>query len=84
MAANTERIYRLGCFTIKEKPARSAQERQVARLLKGANSDISQLPNIIERDARSIADAMASLHGGEWSVEINHESCFVAVSRDFE
>lgn len=80
--ANTntkERIYRLGCFVIRTEPSKSSRERQVAILMKGASGNLSTLPGIIERDARSIADAMASLHGGEWSVQIDHEAGYVLV-----
>lgn len=35
----------------------------------------------IERDAASIANAMASIHGGEWRVQIDHLAGLVLVVR---
>ena len=37
--------------------------------------------SIIELDANSIVDAMKFIHGGTWSVDIDHESCFVLIAR---
>lgn len=37
----------------------------------------------IERAANRIAIEMAEIHGGEWTVNINHDACLVAVSRVF-
>lgn len=33
----------------------------------------------IERDAASIARAMASIHGGDWRVQIDHQAGLVAI-----
>lgn len=33
----------------------------------------------IERDAASIANAMAMIHGGEWRVEIDHQHQMVLI-----
>lgn len=33
----------------------------------------------IERDAASIANAMASIHGGEWRVQIDHQHRLVLI-----
>lgn len=35
----------------------------------------------IERDAASIADAMASIHGGKWQVLIDHQAGYVTILR---
>ena len=78
MSVRSERVVRIGCFVFKED-MRTPREVQVALLLENSVGDITHLPNIIERDARSIADAMASLHGGEWSVQIDHEAGYVLV-----
>ncbi|GGA50781.1 hypothetical protein GCM10011385_00020 [Nitratireductor aestuarii] len=64
---------------IRTEPSKSPRERVVARLMERTVSDLSMLPEEIERDARAIADAMASLHGGEWSIQIDHEAGFVLV-----
>lgn len=36
----------------------------------------------IERSSRALAEAMAEIHGGQWNVTVNHDSCFVLVARD--
>lgn len=36
----------------------------------------------IQRDALSLQSAMREIHGGRWSIDINHRSCFVLVARD--
>lgn len=45
--------------------------------------EIKLLLNRVERDAGSIADTMKKIHGGKWTVSVNHENCFVIVSQDF-
>jgi len=47
------------------------------------NMEIKLLLNRVERDAGSIADTMKKIHGGKWTVSVNHENCFVIVSQDF-
>lgn len=37
----------------------------------------------IEAAAEYLADLMRAAHGGAWSININHNTCFVVVSRDF-
>lgn len=37
----------------------------------------------IERSAARIAKEMRRIHGGRWSVDIDHYAGFVAVSRDW-
>lgn len=32
--------------------------------------------------SRGVADAMSEIHGGHWRVVINHQTCFVLVSRE--
>ncbi|MHC2298204.1 hypothetical protein [Rhizobium mongolense] len=34
-------------------------------------------------DAEALADSLKALHGGSWSIQISHETGFVAVSKDF-
>ena len=79
MAGNTERIYRLGCFTIKERPARSPQERAVAMLRERTDGELSSASRVIERKAQAIADAMEVLHGERFEVTIRHDRPFVLV-----
>jgi uncharacterized protein YebE (UPF0316 family) len=37
----------------------------------------------VDQAAQLLASCLKDLHGGSWSVQINHETMFVAVSRDF-
>ncbi len=45
--------------------------------------EIKRLLGRVQRDAGSIAETMKKIHGGEWTVSINHENCFVIVAQDF-
>lgn len=38
----------------------------------------------VDADAQSVASTMEKIHGGNWSVDIDHDDCFVLISRDFE
>lgn len=31
--------------------------------------------------ARGTAEAMEAIHGGHWNIAVNHETCFVLISR---
>jgi hypothetical protein len=37
----------------------------------------------IERAAARIATEMKAIHGGHWTIDINHDAAFVSVSRDW-
>jgi hypothetical protein len=37
----------------------------------------------VEQVANYLADLMRQIHGDNWDIGINHDSCFVIVSRDF-
>ena len=37
----------------------------------------------IEAAAEYLAGLMRAAHGGAWRISINHNTCFVVVSRDF-
>lgn len=36
----------------------------------------------IERNAAALAASLMAIHGGRWSVDIDHDDCFVLVSRE--
>lgn len=38
----------------------------------------------LQRDVDAVAAGMEAIHGGEWRVKINHETCYVTVSRNFK
>lgn len=37
----------------------------------------------VEQAARYLSELLKEIHGGDWRINVNHESCFVLVSRDF-
>jgi len=37
----------------------------------------------IEAAAEYLAELLRTAHGGAWNISINHDTCFVVVSRDF-
>jgi len=37
---------------------------------------------MVEAAAAALADAMQAIHGGTWSIQVSHDSTFVAVSKD--
>lgn len=36
-----------------------------------------------ENAARYLSGIMQEIHGGDWSISVNHETCFAIVARDF-
>ena len=44
-------------------------------------ADATRAGEIIEQDAKSLADTMKAVHGGEWRIQIDHEVGFVLVVR---
>ncbi len=57
-------------------------ERGMAMLSSSMRSVEDAVPEI-EAAAAYLADLMRSAHGGAWSIDINHNTCFVVVSRNF-
>lgn len=51
----------------------------IKRQLVGRNDLLSD----IEKVAAYLSELMQEAHGGDWSISINHEHCFVTVARDF-
>lgn len=45
-----------------------------------AERDAAELKARIETAARELAGTMQELHGGDWSISINHESCVVMIA----
>lgn len=61
---------------------KTRREETLERMLGMASSIWPMDPaKRIERDAASIATAMATIHGGEWRVQIDHLSGLVLVVR---
>lgn len=47
---------------------------------------LRRAPSLTERavaEAGRLAETMQAIHGGSWTVHIDHVSCLVAVSREF-
>jgi hypothetical protein len=68
----------------KTKPA--TNESAVAEMKEFAadeTMEIKLLLGRVEQNADSIAETMKKIHGGKWTVSINHDGCFVMVSKDF-
>lgn len=42
-----------------------------------------QLHSRLAREVGAVATTMRLIHGGRWSADVNHNACFVAVSRDW-
>lgn len=42
-----------------------------------------QLNDRLAREVSAVAITMRLIHGGRWSSDVNHDACFVAVSRDW-
>ncbi|RWJ00173.1 hypothetical protein [Mesorhizobium sp.] len=70
---------------IQYESREAAGDQEMAELRAMATSPQSRAAIIAKRicrDARSIAEVMSEIHGGEWSVDIDHDDCFVLISRD--
>lgn len=60
---------------------RTKQEEIVGEIMESAGALSSLDPEVvIKRKAAEVSYLMALLHGGEWRVEIDHESGFVLVA----
>lgn len=57
-------------------------ERGMAMLSSSMRSVEGAVPEI-EAAAEYLADLMRAAHGGTWSVDISHDTCFVVVARNF-
>lgn len=51
----------------------------IAEVAEGA----PQSTDKVRQCAEMLAEAMRERHGGSWSIQVSHETGFVAVSRDF-
>ncbi|RWL21950.1 MAG: hypothetical protein EOR57_05805 [Mesorhizobium sp.] len=70
---------------IQYESREAAGDEAMAKLRAIATSPQSRAALItkrIYRETRSIAEAMREIHGGRWSVDIDHDDCFVLISRD--
>lgn len=38
----------------------------------------------LERHIKGVCEAMKTIHGGKWSGDVDHQNCFVLISREFE
>lgn len=68
---------------IHYKQGRSTPEDALKELRAIANSPhtIGAIRRV-QRDAELLKAALSDIHGGRWSIDINHRSCFVLIARD--
>ncbi len=66
--------------SIRSKP-KTRNEQIVAGLAEAANALPAAEPEVmIKRKATEVSALMASLHGGDWRVEIDHQTGFVLIA----
>lgn len=53
----------------------------LAKLLGSSSCPMTDPAMRIERDAASIASAMAMIHGGQWRIQIDHQLGYVVVKQ---
>lgn len=59
----------------------SRNEEIIAGLIESAGAAHTPTPEVvIRRKATEISSIMASIHGGDWRVEIDHQSGFVLIA----
>lgn len=69
---------------VRYKPVRNADTvAKMQELASDADKDGEHLLKRLEREAGAVAKTMQSIHGGDWRIRINHDTCFVVVSRKF-
>lgn len=69
---------------VRHKPVRNADTvASMREMASDLGNDGSRLVSRLEREAAAVAKTMQSIHGGEWRVRINHDTCYVTVSRRF-
>lgn len=51
----------------------------IKRQLVGRNDLLTD----IEKEAAYLSELMQEAHGGDWSISVNREHCFVTVARNF-
>jgi len=60
-------------YTVREK---MRSDEMLAKLLAGSKGDPGHR---IHQHATAIANEMASIHGGDWRVQIDHQAGLVAI-----
>jgi hypothetical protein len=65
-------------------PTEAPNERAMAdlRAMASSRSTAAEKVHRIQRDSESIVATMKAIHGGQWSIAIDHEDCFVLIARD--
>lgn len=71
-------------MAIKVKQRRSARDATIDQLRSIAENEAAAniVMGKVRQEAEIIASRMEKIHGGVWSVSINHRSCFVLIARD--
>lgn len=69
------------------RPALQARNHEAMTKLRGMAESpeltAEQLNTRLAREVSAVANTMRLIHGGRWSTDVNHDACFVAVSRDW-
>jgi len=69
---------------VRHKPVCNADTvANMREMAADRENDGTRLFRKLERDADSVAKTMQAIHGGDWRVRINHDTCYVTVSRKF-
>lgn len=74
----------IGHQYVRHKPVQNADT--VANMRATAadiDGDGARLFKSLERQVHAVSETMQSIHGGDWRIRINHDTCFVMVSRKF-
>lgn len=66
-------------YVLREK---SRTRTMIDELLNSSSWPVDDPAAKIQRDASSIANAMAMIHGGEWRIQIDHQTGYVLVRRN--
>lgn len=69
---------------IEYRPRRKARREDTMNRLRtiATSTNADSVMTRIQRDAEALMAGMSAIHGGRWSIDINHRSCFVLVARD--
>ncbi len=63
------------------KTYKTRNDEIIAGLIESAGAQHTPSPEVVvRRKATEISSIMASLHGGDWRVEIDHQSGFVLIA----
>ena len=71
-------------YRLRQKARRLDALEKLRSIAESPQSSALDIAARIQRDADSLAEAMMQIHGGRWTVKINHGCHFVLVAREFD